>query len=108
MVPMFGRKKQRRKAELQLILLRADDEVLLACPLAEYVLPEKVVLALSTEYFDDPEPCSIHRSAVHKRAMLELMDFCPAGQTAAVASLPAAMRAWFPADTSAVRISEGM
>lgn len=103
---MFGWRKQRRKAQTQLILLRADGGVLSACPVGEYVLPEKSVLALSVEYFDDPEPCSIHRSAVHKRAMMELMDFCPAGQTASVASLPAAMRAWFPADAASVRIAE--
>ena len=103
---MFGRKKKRRGAEVRLALLDRNGSAILVCPVGEYDLPEKTVIALSTEYFDDPEPCDIHRSAVHRRAMMELMELCPSGTTASVADLPAAMRAWFPPQTAAVRISE--
>lgn len=103
---MLGWLKSRRRAQPQLVLLRADGAVLSACPLGEYVLPEAVVLALSVEYFEDPEPCDIHRSAVHRRAMMELMELCPKGASLPLDALPAAMRPWFPPEAACIRISE--
>lgn len=65
-----------------------------------------VVLALGVEYFNDPEPCHIHRSAVHKRAMMELMECCPVETQVAVSSLAAAQRRYFPEGACEVRVTE--
>ena len=105
---MFGRKKNARRKVSMLILLDAAGSEISACPVSEYELPEEVVLALSTEYFNDPEPCEIHRGAVHRRAMMELMDKCPAGKTVSLRELPEPMRVYFPARTDSVRIAEEM
>lgn len=105
---MFGKKKASRKAAPRLILSGRDGAQLSACPAGDYALPEKAVLSLSVEYFNDPEPCAIHRGAVHKRAMLELMEHCPVGSTISIASLPVHMREWFPADAAHVQITENI
>jgi hypothetical protein len=41
----------------------------------ELPLSEKNILALSVRYFNDPEPCYIHRSAVLNRIYNELNEF---------------------------------
>lgn len=38
-------------------------------------LKEKIILAKSEEWFFDPEPCMIHRSAVMKRIYLEISEY---------------------------------
>ncbi len=38
-------------------------------------LREDVVIQKSIEFFDDPEPCMIHRSAVMKRLYMEIYEF---------------------------------
>lgn len=38
----------------------------------ELPLAENVILEKSIEFFDDKEPCAIHRSAVHVRLLAEL------------------------------------
>ena len=103
---MFGRKKNARRKVSMLILLDAAGSEISACPVSEYELPEEVVLALSTEYFNDPEPCEIHRGAVHNRVMMELMESIAPGATRPLGELPEEMRAWFPAETAYVRIAE--
>ena len=103
---MFGRKKKSRRRGVMLILLDRSQREISACPIHEYVLPEEIVLALSVEYFNDPEPCEIHRGAVHNRVMMELMESCAPGTTHSVDELPEAMHAWFPKETAFVRIAE--
>ena len=103
---MFGRKKAARKRVMTLILLDGEMKELLSCRVSDYELPEKVVLALSEEYFGDPDPCEIHRGAVHNRVMMELMESIAPGATRPLGELPEEMRAWFPAETAYVRIAE--
>ena len=62
---MFRKRVKPTKTVSQITLYGADEAVLASCPAAEFALPEETVLALSVEYFNDPEPCSIHRGAVH-------------------------------------------
>jgi hypothetical protein len=38
-------------------------------------LHEEFILSDSIKYFNDPEPCMIHRSAVMKRIYIEISDF---------------------------------
>ena len=101
---MFGRKK--RRGHLCIEVLDARESVLISCGTLEYVLPEDVIIHLSTEYFNDPEPCEIHRGAVHNRVMMELMESIAPGATRPLGELPEEMQAWFPAETAYVRIAE--
>lgn len=103
---MFGRKKAAHKRVMTLILLDGEMKELLACRVGDYELPEKIVLALSEEYFGDPDPCEIHRGAVHNRVMMEITDFCAAGNTKKLSDFPEHARAWFPEGTAFVRIAE--
>ena len=91
---MLGRKTKRAPA-MQLHLLDADGHLLQTLALAELKLPEDVVLELSELYFNDPEPCHIHRAAVHKRAVMELMERCPAGERVPIATLTAIQQRCF-------------
>lgn len=38
-------------------------------------LKEEAIIQKSIKYFNDPEPCMIHRSAVRKRLFMELGEF---------------------------------
>lgn len=38
-------------------------------------LKEKTIISKSIEWFSDPEPCMIHRSAVMKRLYFELIEY---------------------------------
>lgn len=104
---MFGKKKAPRAAA-RIVLLRADGTQLVSCPVGEYALPESVVLALSVEYFNDPEPCAIHRGAVHKRAMMELLERCPIGSSVLLSAPDIPIRAYFPEEAAVLRIEEAV
>ena len=105
---MFRKRVKPSKTVSRITLYGADGAVLASCPAAEFALPEETVLALSVEYFNDPEPCSIHRGAVHRRAMMELMEHCPAGQTVRLSELSERQRGYFAPNVAAVRIGEAM
>ena len=98
---MFRKRVKPSKNVSQITLYGADEAVLASCPAAEFALPEETVLALSVEYFNDPEPC-----AVHRRAMMELMEHCPAGETVRLSELPERQRGYFAPNVAAVRIGE--
>ena len=38
-------------------------------------LKEALIIAQSIEFFNDPEPCMIHRTAVMKKIFVELIDY---------------------------------
>lgn len=101
---MFGRKTRRKAVCIELYDVHSAP--LRRCPIAEFPLPEEIVLMLSVRYFNDPEPCEIHRAAVQKRAMLELTEVCGTSGPVALEALPAEMRAYFPEGTAFVRILE--
>ena len=50
-------------------------KVILEKKLTSLPLREAIVIAKSIEFFNDPEPCMIHRSAVMKRLYIEINDF---------------------------------
>lgn len=99
---MFGRKKKRKTR----ILVTGAQGVLLSCEPAEFVPPEETVLALCLEYFNDANPCHIHRSAVCLRAVAELEQACPRGETVRVDALPAQLQRLFAPGAQTVRIEE--
>lgn len=84
-----------RHKKTHIILYRAGGGVLAQYPLHSYPLPEATILSLSVQYFDDPEPCHIHRSAVLARAMEELASLCPEGEAVPIGTLPAQQQAYF-------------
>ncbi len=43
-------------------------------PLTRATVPEGIMIEKSIEFFDDPEPCMIHRSAVQSRLFLEILN----------------------------------
>lgn len=93
---MFGRENNRER--LRIDAYNGDGTRVQGCAVCEYRLPETVVLNLSMEYFGDPEPCEIHRAAVQKRAMMELIEFCGLDRRISVADLPEVLRRCFPAE----------
>jgi len=103
---MFGRKKAARRRVMTLVLMDDCMNEILSCPVGDYVLPEEIVLALSKEYFNDPEPCEIHRGAVHNRVMMEVMEICVPGSARALTDFPKNAHAWFPEGTAFIRIAE--
>ena len=95
---MFWRKKR-----LRAMMALADEAgtPLYQGPQDQYILPEAEVVRLSILYFNDPEPCAIHRGAVCQRVLMEMGDryggvFTP---------LAEADRAYFPG-AAAIRLWE--
>ena len=105
---MFKRKKTPKRAVSIISLFDANGSMLLEQEASCYELPEKIVLALSMEYFSDPEPCAIHRGAVQKRAMMELMEHTPKGAKVSLSLLPAHIRAYLPLDAAFIQITEAV
>lgn len=68
---MFGKKKVMPE-----ILLWKGNELIYQGMLRDIPLKESVILEKSVEFFDDPEPCHIHRSAVRVRLTAELEKEC--------------------------------
>jgi hypothetical protein len=89
---MFGRKK---KAAMLALFGAAGEEVYRG-ELAAWKLPEREVVRLSIGYFDDPEPCEIHRAAVCQRAFLEVIEAHLGAALTPVERLGAEKAAWFP------------
>src|SRR5574344_1768310 len=54
----------RHKQTLPELKLYHDNKMIYQGYLKDVPLKESVILAKSVEFFDDPEPCHIHRSAV--------------------------------------------
>lgn len=46
-----------------------------SCKLTSLPIKEQVIIGKSIEFFSDPEPCFIHRSAVMKRLITEIDDY---------------------------------
>ena len=74
--------------------------------LIDYPLPEDTVIELSILFYDDPEPCHIHRAAVLTRAMAELMQGRGIGIKYPVCSLSEEHRRFFAPRVSSFSIEE--
>lgn len=67
-------------ANMKLRILDCNGVALYDGPLIRLALKDEAVKAKSMEFFRDPEPCMIHRSAVMSRLYGELLDyFCECG-----------------------------
>lgn len=89
---MFGRKKK----TAMLTLYGAAGEETFSGELATWPIPDSEVVRLSIRYFNDPEPCHIHRSAVCQRAFLEILDAHLGAEKESVERMGAEKAAWFP------------
>ena len=87
---MFGRK---RKGKHVLRIYDGEGRALFDGEPGGFELEEAQVLRLSEGYFGDPEPCHIHRAAVHGRAWLELCEGCEGRGRLAVNGLSEGLRA---------------
>lgn len=67
---MFFKKK---KAFLPTLCLYAGEEVLYNGLLKDLPLREEIIIEKSIQFFDDPEPCHIHRNAVSLRLTEEIL-----------------------------------
>lgn len=61
--------------KLVLTFVGAQGEVLAERKLNGVPLREDAVLRLSLEFYGDPEPCMLHRSAVMNRMYMELLEY---------------------------------
>lgn len=64
------------KKSIPILQLYAQKNLIYHAPLKDLPLKESVILAKSIEFFDDPEPCHIHRSAVRTRLTAEIQKEC--------------------------------
>lgn len=53
-----------------------------------FPFPEAVILAASQEFFQDPQPCEIHRRAVQVRLSAELAQALPIGRLLSLEEMP--------------------
>lgn len=72
----------RQKKKIVRLTVFCEDHILYQGPVSEVPLRESKVLEVSTRFFNDPNPCYIHRGAVRVRLTAELeemmkKDSCP-------------------------------
>ena len=58
-----------------IIIYDKEDMVIFKGRIIALNLKEELIINMSIEYFNDPSPCFIHRSAVMKRLFVELEDY---------------------------------
>lgn len=60
---------------LQLTFYDCRQQIISTRKLTSVPLLDKAIRELSIEYYSDPEPCIIHRSAIMNRMFVELYEF---------------------------------
>lgn len=70
---MFGSKKKKTKKKFSIF---AGGKEVFRAPLIEIPLKEETIIQKSIQFFDDPEPCYIHRGAVVTRLADEMAQAC--------------------------------
>lgn len=60
---------------MKVCFLDCNNEILSEKRVIDIPLKEKTIISKSIEWFSDPEPCMIHRSAVMKRLYFELIEY---------------------------------
>ena len=99
---MFGRKKA-IKRQTVLTLTDGAGGILYAGSLTGMDVPDELVVALSVEFFNDPTPCEIHRSAVLSRVFLSIEETLPSGTPVSIDALDPDIRRLFSAYPNAQR-----
>ena len=70
---MFGQ-KSKHKEQAKELEVRLDGKVLFSGSLIELPLKDEWIVKKCVEFFNDPEPCFIHRGAVSVRLLNEIWD----------------------------------
>lgn len=61
--------------KMKVCFLDCNKKVIFEKRVIDIHLKEKTIISKSIEWFSDPEPCMIHRSAVMKRLYFELIEY---------------------------------
>lgn len=61
--------------KIKICFLDCNNEILSEKRVIDIPIKEEAVIWKSIEWFNDPEPCMIHRSAVMKRIYLEIIEY---------------------------------
>jgi hypothetical protein len=69
---LFGKKAKEKNRFCTILIRGRDGTVLFEGPLETLCFSEKLIIAKSIYFFNDPEPCFIHRSAVAARLFEEI------------------------------------
>ena len=67
-------KKAKNKANNRNVEVKLEGRVLFSGNLEDLPLKEEWIIQKSVEFFNDPEPCFIHRGAVAVRLLNEIWD----------------------------------
>lgn len=89
---MFGWKKQKRLLKIWDV----NEKMLFCDELQTLELPEQLILSLSKEFYNDPNPCEIHRSAVMTRVFMEFEEVLRVGERCEMLTLPERLRECIP------------
>ncbi len=102
---MFGFRKK-TAARPQITLWGSGGDPLYKGPLTGLRLTDETIVSLSVHFFNDPEPCEIHRSAVLSRVFTEIEAALSVGATVEIADagVPADYFAAYP-DARRVRLT---
>lgn len=91
---MFWKKAPKPEADI-ILVTDIDGNVCFRGNAAEFPLSESSIIKLSMEFYNDPSPCEIHRSAVRMRAFYEILEVCPAKEICTLNTLPDRVREFF-------------
>jgi hypothetical protein len=83
---MFSKQK---KSVPWLVIYDGSGNAMKKIRLSELLVPDDIIIEKSIEFFRDPSPCVIHRTAVLSRLMMELEKALCAGGITPLGSLPA-------------------
>lgn len=56
-------------------IIGSDDKVIMEKKVSQLPLKEELIISQSIEFFNDPEPCMIHRTAVMKKIYMEFFSY---------------------------------
>lgn len=101
-----GMLKRKKKTILKLVMWDSDGKILFDDHLQRLRLPNEVILSMSVEFFNDPEPCQIHRGACMARAFAEIEAACT--EKCALSDLPNRIQRFFGLyNAEHLRVSRG-
>lgn len=94
---------------MKVCFLDCNNEILSEKRVIDIPLKEKTIISKSIEWFNDPEPCMIHRSAVMKRLYFELLEYLESqknngNRLLALETIPAPLLDMLDIDTKAAFI----
>ena len=99
-MPVFNKKKREKNAADRIIRIYDGGRLIYSGAVDGLPVGEKTLITKSIEFFSDPEPCYIHRSAVQARLYAEFegwLDSAGAGDAydAELCGLPTRFAAYF-------------